>query len=104
MLDLVRDCGHVSIHLFLLRAAVPTGTRTMWHHVGVYGWQRDALARFVELPPSPLEIAEKLEQLRALESGMSIAVGKIAAAPGGIDTVEDLEAARLRATANDCSD
>ena len=83
--------------IYFSRAAVPTGTKTLWHHIGVYGWRRDALARFVSQPPSTLELAEKLEQLRALELGMTITVGKIAAAPGGIDTAEDLEAARLRA-------
>ena len=57
------------------------------------------MARFVSQPPSILELAEKLEQLRALELGMTITVGKIATAPGGIDTAEDLEAARLRAAA-----
>ena len=85
--------------IYFSRAAVPTGTKTLWHHIGVYGWRRDALARFVGQPPSKLELAEKLEQLRALELGMAITVGKIATAPGGIDTAEDLEAARLRAAA-----
>ena len=55
------------------------------------------MARFVALPPSRLEQAEKLEQLRALEAGMIIGVGITASAPGGIDTAEDLEAARQRA-------
>ena len=85
--------------IYFSRAAVPTGTNTLWHHIGVYGWRRDALARFVSQPPSTLELAEKLEQLRALELGMTITVGKIATAPRGIDTAEDLEAARLRAAA-----
>ena len=85
--------------IYFSRAAVPTGTKTLWHHIGVYGWRRDALARFVSQPPSTLELAEKLEQLRALELGMTITVGKIATAPRGIDTAEDLEAARLRAAA-----
>ena len=66
--------------------------------------RRDALARFVKLPPSPLELAEKLEQLRALEAGMRITVGKITTSPGGIDTMEDLEAARIRAAATHHSD
>ena len=85
--------------IYFSRAAVPTGTKTLWHHIGVYGWRRDALARFVSQPQSTLELAEKLEQLRALELGMTITVGKIATAPRGIDTAEDLEAARLRAAA-----
>ena len=85
--------------IYFSRAAVPTGTSALWHHIGVYGWRRDALARFVSQPPSILELAEKLEQLRALELGMTITVGKIATAPRGIDTAEDLDAARLRAAA-----
>ena len=85
--------------IYFSRAAIPTGTNALWHHIGVYGWQRDALARFVSQRPSTLELAEKLEQLRALELGMTITVGKIAIAPGGVDTAEDLEAARLRAAA-----
>ncbi len=85
--------------IYFSRAVVPTGTNALWHHIGVYGWRRDALARFVSQPPSTLELAEKLEQLRALELGMTITVGKIATAPGGVDTAEDLEAARRRAAA-----
>ena len=90
--------------LYFSRAAVPNGASVLWHHIGVYGWRRDALARFVSLPPSPLELAEKLEQLRALEAGMTITVGKIATSPGGIDTIEDLEAARIRAATKYHSD
>ena len=85
--------------IYFSRAAVPTGTNALWHHIGVYGWRRDALAHFVSQPPSKLELAEKLEQLRAIELGMTITVGKVANAPGGIDTAEDLEAARLGAAA-----
>ena len=85
--------------LYFSRAAVPTGTAETYHHIGVYGWRRSALARFVSLPPSPLELAEKLEQLRALEAGMRIGVAKIAAAPGGVDTAEDLQAVRQRLAA-----
>jgi len=82
--------------LYFSRAAIPTGMSTLWHHIGLYGWRRHALKRFVSLPPSPLEQAEKLEQLRALEAGMSIAVGRVAHAPGGVDTAEDLDAVRQR--------
>jgi 3-deoxy-manno-octulosonate cytidylyltransferase (CMP-KDO synthetase) len=68
----------------------------MWHHVGVYGWRREALDRFVDLPPSPLEKAEKLEQLRALEAGMQIAAIAVDNAITGIDTETDLNAATRR--------
>ena len=82
--------------LYFSRASVPTGDAPKYHHIGVYGWQRAALARFVTLPPSPLEMSEKLEQLRALEAGMEIAVAEIAAAPAGVDTEDDLAATRRR--------
>jgi 3-deoxy-manno-octulosonate cytidylyltransferase (CMP-KDO synthetase) len=84
--------------LYFSRAAVPTGDAIKYHHIGVYGWRREALARFVALPESPLEKSERLEQLRALEAGMSIAVAEIDHAPGGIDTPTDLRAARARLT------
>jgi 3-deoxy-manno-octulosonate cytidylyltransferase (CMP-KDO synthetase) len=66
----------------------------MWHHIGVYAYRRAALARFVSLPPSPLEMREHLEQLRALEAGLAIGVAEVAFAPFGVDTPADLEHAR----------
>jgi len=62
-------------------------------HLGIYGYQRAALLALADLPPSPLERSEALEQLRALEHGMSIRV--LLTAPGlpGVDTREDLERA-----------
>ena len=85
--------------LYFSRASIPTGTNDKYHHIGVYGWYRHALSRFVALPPSPLELAEKLEQLRALEAGMHIAVAEIDSAPAGVDTAEDLQAVRQRLAA-----
>ena len=59
-------------------------------HLGVYAYRRDALERWVTLPPSPLERLEQLEQLRPLEAGISIGVEETAAPLyGGIDTPED---------------
>lgn len=80
--------------LYFTRATAPWGEGDLWHHVGIYAWRREALARFVSLPPSGLELRERLEQLRALEHGMSIAVARIATAPFGVDTPADLERAR----------
>ena len=80
--------------LYFSRATVPTGPGAHFYHVGIYAYARAALARFVELPPSPLEQREKLEQLRALEAGMSIAVARVDAVPLSVDTPEDLEYAR----------
>jgi 3-deoxy-manno-octulosonate cytidylyltransferase (CMP-KDO synthetase) len=80
--------------LYFSRAAVPAGEGPLWHHIGIYAFRRVALARFVSLPPSPLERREKLEQLRALEAGMTIGVARVDHAPFGVDTPEDLERAR----------
>ena len=85
--------------LYFTRACAPWGDGPLYFHVGIYAFKRAALKRFVDLPPSPLERREKLEQLRALEAGMSIAVALIDAVPLSVDTPEDLEAARA-ATAN----
>ncbi|TVQ34327.1 MAG: 3-deoxy-manno-octulosonate cytidylyltransferase [Geminicoccaceae bacterium] len=82
--------------LYFTRAAAPSGAGPLYHHVGIYGFSRDALERFCDLPPSPLERRERLEQLRALEAGMRIGVRSVPVAPPGIDTPEDLAAARKR--------
>jgi 3-deoxy-manno-octulosonate cytidylyltransferase (CMP-KDO synthetase) len=74
-------------------------------HLGIYGYQRAALLRLADLPPSPLERSEGLEQLRALEHGMSIRVLLTAAGLPGVDTREDLERVeRLLAPATAASD
>jgi 3-deoxy-manno-octulosonate cytidylyltransferase (CMP-KDO synthetase) len=65
-------------------------------HFGLYAYRREALLRFVSLPPSPLEKMEKLEQLRFLENGMKIRVVETHVDSIGVDTPEDLEAARKR--------
>jgi len=67
-----------------------------WRHLGLYAYRVGALKRLAAAAPAPLELAEKLEQLRALYLGMAIAVGEAVERPGpGVDTPEDLE--RLRA-------
>ncbi|WP_292043483.1 MULTISPECIES: 3-deoxy-manno-octulosonate cytidylyltransferase [unclassified Brevundimonas] len=73
------------------------GEGPTWHHVGIYGYRREALNRFCAAEPSPLEKREKLEQLRALEMGMQIWAAAIDAAPISVDNAEDLEAARAYA-------
>ena len=60
-------------------------------HVGIYGYQLEALLRVASLPPSPLEEVESLEQLRALENGIAIRVLDGARPAPGVDTPEDLE-------------
>jgi len=80
--------------LYFTRATAPWGEGPLYHHIGLYAWRRAALARFVALPPSPLERREKLEQLRALEAGMRIDAMQVAEVPLGVDTPEDLDRAR----------
>jgi 3-deoxy-manno-octulosonate cytidylyltransferase (CMP-KDO synthetase) len=80
--------------LYFTRATAPAGEGPLYHHIGLYAYRRAALARFVALPPSPLERREKLEQLRALEAGMRIDVAIVDSVPLGVDTAEDLARAR----------
>jgi len=80
--------------LYFTRARAPYGDGPLYVHIGIYAYRRDALERFVELAPSPLEKREKLEQLRALEAGMSIAVARVDSVPLSVDTPVDLEKAR----------
>jgi 3-deoxy-manno-octulosonate cytidylyltransferase (CMP-KDO synthetase) len=80
--------------LYFTRSAAPSGDGPLYYHIGLYAYRRDALARFVQLLPSPLEQREKLEQLRALENGMRIDVAIVDSVPLGVDTPDDLEAAR----------
>lgn len=76
--------------LYFSRSSIPWGEGALWHHIGVYAWRRSALERFVSLPTSMLEQRESLEQLRALEAGMTIGCAKICEAPLGVDTYDDL--------------
>ena len=80
--------------LYFTRATAPCGDGPRYHHIGLYAYRRAALERFVSLPPSALELQEKLEQLRALEAGMRIDVMIVDSVPRGVDTPADLETAR----------
>jgi len=80
--------------LYFTRATAPHGEGPLYHHIGLYAYRRAALERFVSLPPSSLELREKLEQLRALEAGMRIDVAIVDSVPLGVDTPEDLARAR----------
>jgi 3-deoxy-manno-octulosonate cytidylyltransferase (CMP-KDO synthetase) len=83
----LRDAGDRAVRDGLVR-----------HHLGVYAYTRDALNRWVALPPHPLEICERLEQLRALADGLAIGVATVPQSLHalGIDTEEDLAAANVR--------
>ena len=65
-----------------------------WHHIGIYAYRREALDTFVGLPVSPRESERKLEQLRAMDNGIPIAVVRVDTIPFGVDTPADLERAR----------
>jgi 3-deoxy-manno-octulosonate cytidylyltransferase (CMP-KDO synthetase) len=80
--------------LYFSRASVPfdrdgVGT-TYWKHIGLYAYRKTALNAFARLAPSPLELIERLEQLRLLENGFSLYVSPTAFDTIGVDTEEDL--------------
>lgn len=80
--------------LYFSRAPIPSGPGPHYHHIGIYSYRREALNRFVSLPPSPLEQQERLEQLRLLENNMMMGACLVQEMPLSIDTQEDLEHAR----------
>lgn len=78
--------------LYFSRSRIPSAGETLLH-LGLYGFQKPFLLRFATLGPTPLEQAERLEQLRALEHGVRIKVGIVRwRSFGGIDTPEDYRA------------
>jgi 3-deoxy-manno-octulosonate cytidylyltransferase (CMP-KDO synthetase) len=80
--------------LYFTRSPAPYGPGPHYHHIGIYAYTRPALQTFVQLPPSPLECRERLEQLRALEAGMRIDIAIVDTLPLGVDSAADLEKAR----------
>jgi 3-deoxy-manno-octulosonate cytidylyltransferase (CMP-KDO synthetase) len=78
-----------------ITAGKPTDFAGTWRHIGIYAYRVSSLLRFAGWPPTPLEMAEKLEQLRALEHGMHIhLVALPTVPPAGVDTPEDLDRVR----------
>lgn len=92
--------------LYFSRAAIPwlrdEGDRSLRNalvrqHIGIYAYSRDALAAWVALPPHPLELVERLEQLRPLAAGLAMGVALVDEVPsGGVDTEDDLLRANRR--------
>lgn len=83
--------------LYFSRAALPfvrdaadVGAVRRWAHLGLYGYRRDTLLRLATLSATPLEAAEKLEQLRALEHGIRIRCGQVTARSVGVDVPDDV--------------
>lgn len=79
--------------LYFSRSRIPCAGDNYLYHVGIYGYKADSLDKFVKLPISFLERTEKLEQLRALENGMTIEICYVKTIPISIDTPEDLKKA-----------
>jgi 3-deoxy-manno-octulosonate cytidylyltransferase (CMP-KDO synthetase) len=86
--------GNMLRALYFTRAPAPFGPGPLYVHIGMYAYRRLALARFVALAPTPLEKREKLEQLRALESGMRIDARQVESMPMAVDTPADLDRVR----------
>jgi 3-deoxy-manno-octulosonate cytidylyltransferase (CMP-KDO synthetase) len=84
---------HQGDALYFSRSGIPFRRGSIeistYRHLGIYGYRRKALLEFVKMPPSSLEQAEQLEQLRALENGMKIRVIVSQANSPGVDTLED---------------
>lgn len=78
----------IPFHRDRLHSAQPEYLR----HIGLYGFRRETLLRAAQLPPSPLETAESLEQLRWLQAGWTIRCVTVATFSAGVDTPEDLKA------------
>ena len=75
------------------RKVIAASDDKYYKHIGIYAYRADVLSKITTLPQSPLEIAERLEQLRWLENGYKIRVGVTTQSTIGIDTPEDLEKA-----------
>jgi 3-deoxy-manno-octulosonate cytidylyltransferase (CMP-KDO synthetase) len=91
----LKENASIGRALYFSRNLLPSGEGIHYHHIGLYGYTRDCLNRFVNLPINALEVRERLEQLRALAHGMRIDVKVVESkAPFGVDTPADLDKAR----------
>lgn len=100
-------CCHAGMALYFSRSVIPfprswddmllqTEPACFLQHLGIYAYRRDFLLRLAELPESPLEQIEKLEQLRFLQAGRKVVVGVVDRSHRGIDTRADYDAFKLR--------
>lgn len=90
------DDGRDGRALYFTRSTL-YGDDPIWRHIGIYAFRREALERFCAAPPSPLERRERLEQLRALELGLTIWATATPIAPFEVNNAADLAAARAQA-------
>jgi 3-deoxy-manno-octulosonate cytidylyltransferase (CMP-KDO synthetase) len=87
----LHEAGPIGRALYFSRHPIPSGSGPYYHHIGLYAYKREGLNRFVSLPMNPLEVQERLEQLRALAHGLRIEVKVVQTeAPFGVDTPADL--------------
>lgn len=86
--------GQDKMALYFSRSPIPYNSEIYYNHIGVYGYKRDALEKYVNSTPTILENAERLEQLRALENNLKIEVAMVKDAVLSVDMPEDLEKAR----------
>jgi len=100
---LFEDGATIAPTPYFSRLPVPHGEGPIYHHLGLYVYRREALKRFVSLPPSPLEKRERLEQLRAIENGMVIHSALVDADVLSVDTPDDLAQARALVAAQAAS-
>jgi 3-deoxy-manno-octulosonate cytidylyltransferase (CMP-KDO synthetase) len=84
------DQEGVQVALYFSRSPIPHGEGPYYHHIGLYAYRRPFLQKFVDLPPSTLELRERLEQLRLVEKGVRFGVGLVDAIPQSVDTPDDL--------------
>ena len=95
VVKVVLDARGYALYFSRSRIPYPGGSGRWYRHAGIYGYRVDFLARYSNLPPSPLEGAEALEQLRVLWHGYRIAVAvSDTDIPPGVDTPQDLDAVR----------
>ena len=91
---LALDPGGASGRALYFTRSTLYGEGPVWHHHGIYAYRRAALLAFTAAPPSPLERREKLEQLRAMEMGLTLWATVVDSAPISVDNPADLERAR----------
>ena len=90
----IEDYGSSNLVKDFIRQLDSQKKNCLYHHIGIYGYTREALEKFVSLRQTELEIERKLEQLRAIENGMNISLGLTNDLPIGVDTELDLKKVR----------
>lgn len=96
VVKVVTDCQGFALYFSRARIPYPRCAEAaqVWKHIGIYAYRRDFLIKFAGLEPTPLEKAESLEQLRALENGYRIKMVETCFSPISVDTPEDLDCVR----------